>query len=210
MNRPTRVAALTVFVIAALAAGRAVTDALPTEKGELRGSVNPFIVEGQVGEPADLRYAEVTVDRVRPARGFEGITDIESTPGRFVVVDTTIVARDVPRVLGGFTLLAEDGRRFHADGRWPIGGQPAGIPWHVTGVFEVPTDAIQGAVLEVALSDDWWSQRRDQVLHVDLGIGKIDAEEYVVNRDLLARPENGLEPPELEPVGEVPDALIQD
>lgn len=207
MNKPVTLATTTVFVLAALAAGRAVTEALPTESGRNPATADPFIVNAKVGDSADLRYATVTIDRVRPALGVEGIYDVESTPGHFVVVDVTTRVKKRPQALTGFTLIARDGRRYSADGRWPGGAQPAGIDWHLTRVFEVPADAIQGAVLEVALNEDWWEQRRDHVLHVDLGLGKVKAEEFKANQDLIATPVAGIEPIDPTAVGEVPDAL---
>lgn len=205
MNRLARGAALTVFVVAALAAGRAVTDAMPTEPGALKGAAAPFVVDAEVGDTTDLRYATVTVDRTRPAQGIEGTDAIATTPGHLLLVDLEVVAKDEPRVLGGFSLLADDGRRFHADRRWPVGSIPTGVPWHVTVVFEVPADAIEGATLEVAEGHDWWTQRRDHVLHVDLGLDERDAAAYASNRDIAALPANGLNAPETTPVGEMPD-----
>lgn len=206
MNAWARRGGLTVVVIAALAAGRAVTEAMPTDAGALKGAAQPFVVTGAVGQTAHLRYADVTVDGVRPALGIAGAYGPNTTPGHFVVVDLTVRAVDRPLVLTGYSLLATDGRRFSVDRRWSHGEIPTGVRWHQTAVFEVPADAIQGATLEIAKGADWWAQRRDHVLHVDLGLDAAKAREFAANRDVIATPSDGFAAPETTPVGEMPDA----
>lgn len=205
MNRIVRGGATTVLVVAALAAGRAVTDAMPNDLGTLRASADPFVVQARLGELTALRYADVTAVSVRPALGIKGVYGTDTTPGHLVLVDLQLRAHDEPVVLGGYSLLSPDGRRFHSDRRWPIGRIPTGVVWHVTAVFEVPADAIEGAVLEVAKGQDWWAQRRDHVLHVDLGMGAADAESFAASRDIVVANENPLNPPQTQPTGQVPD-----
>lgn len=206
MKRAGRLAATTVFVIAALAAGRAITDAVPTDSPK-RGAAAPFVVEGRLGDPVDLRYATVTVRGVRPALGVEGITNLESTPGHFVVVDLEVVARKEPLVLNGFSLLANDGRRYDQDRRWLSGEIPTGVPWFVTAVFEVPADAIEGATFALAKGAGWWEQRRDHVLHVDLDLDEREADAFAANRDIIERPLSGPEPVSTVPAGTVPEEV---
>ncbi len=205
MNRVLRGGATTVLVIAALAAGRAVTDAMPNDLGTQRASADPFVAHGVVGERTALRYADVTVVAARPALGVKGLYGTDTTPGHLLLVDLQIQAHDEPVVLGGYSLLAQDGRRYHADRRWPIGRIPTGVTWHVTPVFEVPADAIEGAVLEVAKGQDWWAQRRDHVLHVDLGLDAATAKGFAASRDVVTPNEDPLNVPRIEPVGQVPD-----
>ena len=204
MSRWVRTGVLTVVVIAALAAGRAITDAMPNDLTGQRAAADPFVVEGKVGSKARLRHADVTVDRVRPAMGIASTTGRLSTPGKFVVVDLSITARHEPLVLTGYQLLASDGRVFTDDGRWVSGTIPAGITWHVTRVFEVPKDALEGAVLEVAKGADWWEQRRDHVLRVDLGLDEQKAAEFAESRDIVHGPTSGFAEPDLEVMGQVP------
>ncbi|MEO7131065.1 MAG: hypothetical protein ABIZ07_06785 [Dermatophilaceae bacterium] len=205
MSRLVRGAATTVLVIAALASGRAVTDAMPNELGTQMASANPFTVQSRLGEKAALRYADVTAVAARPALGIKGLYGTDTTPGHLLLVDLQIRARDQPVVLGGYTLLAQDGRRYHADRRWPVGLIPTGVTWHVTAVFEVPADAIEGAALEVAKGQDWWAQRRDHVLHVDLGLDAAAAKVFAASRDIVEPNSDPLNPPQIQSIGQVPD-----
>lgn len=210
MNPIVRKGAVGVFVIAALAAGRAITDAMPTDVGKMMGGADPFVVDAKAGEPATTRWAEVTVTDVRPALATGGRHARIETPAHLLLVDLKVKAAGEPRVLGGASLLAKDGRVFHADKRWLITNSiPTGLTWYATPVFEVPADAMQGAVLELGLGDDWWSQRRDDVLHVDLGITAAKAKQFAANKDVVPKPSSGFTPPTTTPLGQVSDAAAQ-
>lgn len=205
MNRAVRSAAITVFVIATLATGRAITDAMPNDVGTMSGSVDPFVVKARVGQRTQLRYATVEVGAVRAAKALTGTDNYDTSPGVLVLADLRVRAVDEPRVLGGLSVLSRDGRVFHADHRWPVGEIPTGLTWHITPVFEVPADALPGARLEVALGSDWWQQRRDHVLQVDLGIDRARGATMAGTRAIVPRPTSGLSAPRVAPVGQVSD-----
>ena len=206
MNRAVSATVTGVVVIAALAAGRAITDAMPTDLSSQRGSAEPFVVDGTMGRETDLRYASIIIKDVRAARSIKGIVGPQTGYGTFLLVDMTIRARSEPVTLTSFMLRTPDGRHYTADSRWGIGVIPTGFVWHHTSVFEVPDDAMQGAVIEIAKGPDWWGQRRDDKLSVDLDIGKTEATEFAATRDFVQAPTDRFNPPETTPLGQVPDA----
>ncbi|MGA9748134.1 MAG: hypothetical protein WBQ50_11820 [Nocardioides sp.] len=194
-----------VLVIAALAAGRAVTDAMPLTPDGARMAAAPFVRDGEVGNPLDLRWAEIEVTRVREAAAVDYLTLVGS-PGVFVVVDLRVVAKQEPRHLGGLHLVDREGRRYDRDTRtgFTFTQAPTGIDWYITVAFDVPPEALPGLELEVAIGEDpWWDNRRDEIGHVDLGLGEDDVERFTGTRDIISDFQAGPTPPETEPLGEL-------
>jgi hypothetical protein len=165
MSWPLRIG-MGVAVLAALAAGQAIDSALPIEHTDAR----PFEHAAGVGERVHMVYADVTVDRVHTAKSLDSPQGEVSTPGRWLVVDATVVAWGRPLAEPGISLQDTHGRTFRIDPRSGYGWEsaPTGVTWRVQMPFEVPKDALQGATLVVTRGAD---DRRDDVARIDLGIG---------------------------------------
>jgi hypothetical protein len=159
-----------VVVLAVLAAGQAIDSALPIDHTDVR----PFEHSAGVGERVHMAYADVTVDRVRAAGSLDSPQGKVGTPGRWLIVEATVVARGRPLAKPGISLEDSHGRTFLIDPRSGYGWEsaPTGVPWRVQMPFEVPKDALLGATLVVARSAN--DHRRDDVAEIDLGIGPGD------------------------------------
>jgi hypothetical protein len=161
-----------VAVLAVLAAGQAIDSALPIDRTDTR----PFEHSAGVGDRVHMVYADVTVDGVHAAKSLDTPRGKVGTPGRWLIVDATVVARGRPLAKPGISLEDTHGRTFLIDPRSGYGWEsaPTGVPWRVQMPFEVPKDGLQGATLVVARSAD--DCRRDDVARIDLGIGAGDVE----------------------------------
>ena len=169
MTWPARIG-MGVAILAALAVGRTIDTALPASSDS-----RPFVHAAGVGDPVHLVYADVTVDAVHTAKTLhtEQGQDV-GTPGRWLVVDITVVARGRPLSKPGISLEDPSGRGFLSDSRSGYSPEyaPTGVPMRVRIPFEVPEDALQGATLVFSRSAD--DDRRDDVARIDLGIGPDD------------------------------------
>jgi hypothetical protein len=177
-----------VAVLAALAVGQTIDAAMPVHSDE-----RPFVHTAGVGDPVHLAYADVTVDAVRTAKTLNpGQGDI-GTPGRWLVVDLTVVAWGRPLAKPGMSLEDSHGRSFHSDPRsgYSWVSAPTGVPWHVRIPFEVPEDALQGATLVV--SRNALDDRRDDVARIDLGIGPDDVARLWSTQETIEVPQAGME-----------------
>ena len=156
-----------VAILAALAAGQAIDTALPVDHTDDR----PFVHAAGIGDRVHMVYADVTVDCVRTAKTQASPPGEVGTPGRWLVVDATVVAWGRPLAKPGISLQDAHGRTFRIDPRSGYGWEsaPTGVTWRVEVPFELPKDALQGATLVFSRSgiDD----RRDDVARIDLGIG---------------------------------------
>jgi hypothetical protein len=158
-----------VAVLAALAVGQTIDATLPGTDDR------PFVHAAGVGDRVQLAYADVTVDAVRVAKTLATNQGDVGTPGRWLVVDVTVVAWGRPLSQPGVSLEDTSGRSFVSDPR--SGYSPlytrTGVPARVHIPFEVPEDALQGATLVFSRSAN--DDRRDDVARIDLGIGPEDA-----------------------------------
>jgi hypothetical protein len=170
MTWPTRIG-VGVAVLAALAAGRTVDAALPIAHTDER----PFVHAAEVGEPVHVVYADVTVDAVHTAKAVDAGQRSVGTPGRWLIVDVTVVAWGRPLVTPGISLQDARGRTFQIDPRsgYSWESAPTGVPWQVQVPFDVPRDALEGATFVFSRSNH--DDRRDDVARVDLGIDADDA-----------------------------------
>ena len=159
-----------VAIVVALALGRAIEAVVPTAT-----DTRPFVRLGAVGDRVHLQYAEVTVDAVRTARHLDNGARRLGSPGRWLVVDATVIARGRPLTTPGISLRDARGRTFLADPRSGYRWIPAptGVPWRVRIPFEVPEDALPGAT--VSLARTMLDDRRDDVARIDLGIDDVEA-----------------------------------
>jgi hypothetical protein len=167
MTWPARIG-MGAAILAALAVGRTIDVTLPGTDDR------PFVHTAGVGDRVHLAYADVTVDAVRTAKSLDTGQGTVGTPGRWLVVDVTVVAWGRPLSQPGVSLQDASGRSFVSDPR--SGYSPlytrTGVPARVRIPFEVPEDALQGSTLVFSRSarDD----RRDDVARIDLGIGPGD------------------------------------
>jgi hypothetical protein len=165
MSWPRRVG-FGVAVLAALAAGRAIDVGLPSDSDD-----RPFVRSGGIGDRVALVYADVTVTAVHTARAVNSGVDDVGTPGRWLVVDLTVVARGQPLATPAISLEDANGRSFSSDlsrSGYSWTSAPTGVPWLVRIPFEVPQDALAGATL--TFSRDVNDDRRDDLARIDLGI----------------------------------------
>lgn len=177
MMRFTRQGLLTaLLVVAALFVGSFVTSRLPQPDQLLAGA--PFLRNGVIGAPVRLRTADVTVQRVQPAKRVELYGQVASSPAIFLVVDVVWAARGEPSTLAGSSpvVVAADGRRFGGTQAVSNSCGPAqpGLAVSCQLPFEVAADALEGARLFIPAGGD--TQVSDDVADIDLGI---DAEAAV-------------------------------
>lgn len=169
-------AGVTAFVIAALAVGRVVGDAAAPRGDKVMEVPHDVVVA--VGEPAELRTATVTVDSVSLATS---VTDelgytVQQTPGVYVVVEITSVARDETAGPLGASLSSADGTRTYARTRPTLSclAQPPGMTQTCGVALEIPPAELEGARL--LLSTHAGDNRFDDQLVLPLGLTPADAE----------------------------------
>ena len=191
-RRVARRAGAGVLVIAALAAGRAVTTAYQDDTGV----DEPYLVSGSLGRPVALRYADVT------ATGVDGSTAVSpnlgmTTTGVWLVVPLKIVTKGEPAQVRYAAVRDTRGRVFVADGsrsQYSPGLAQPGIPRYASVLVELPPDAVPGAHLRVAL--DPLDQRRDSMADIDLGLTETQAREWATRKDKLPVPVPANTPPQ--------------
>ena len=190
MSWPLRIG-MGVAVLAALAAGQTIDAALPIEHTDVR----PFGHSAGVGERIRMVYADVTVDGVHTAKSLESPQGEVGTPGRWLVVDVTVVAWGRPLAKPGISLEDTHGRTFLIDPRSGYGWEsaPTGVTWRVQVPFEVPKDALQGATLVFARTAN--DDRRDDVARIDLGIGAGDVERLWDTQETIEVRQAGMDTP---------------
>lgn len=146
-----------------------------------------------------LRYADVTAVRVGGSSCVSagiGATSVMRTPGVFVVVPLTIVAKGKPADVRYAALRDRQGRTFLATGtRSPFspGTSQPGLPRYASVVIEVPQDAVNGAHLRIAL--DGLDQRRDDMADIDLGLTAANAAEWARSTTEIPIPDPSDQPP---------------
>ncbi|MDT0212884.1 hypothetical protein Q9R29_03200 [Rothia sp. ARF10] len=189
--------ALAAFVLAAMGLGRLITDHVPT--GDVADE--PFTHTGVVGEKVVLDYADVTVTGVHVTPTIMG-NPASAAGGRFLVVDTELVATRAPVFMAGFFLV--DGR----DHRWISSTRGSecvtnaklstGVRHYASFCFDVPKRALSGARL-VATRGTWTSHeselRRDDLADVDLAIKASDVDALWAGTDPVNVKESGPVPP---------------
>jgi hypothetical protein len=162
---------MAVAVLAALAIGQTIDKALPVQHVDDR----PFVHRAEVGQRVSLDYADVTVRGVHATPKLDTPQGDVGTPGRWLIVDMTLVARGRPLSAPGFALEDGRGRTFDVDPRsgYSWEAAPTGVPWRVHVPFEVPADALPDA--QLVITRNTHDSRRDDAAHIDLGISADDA-----------------------------------
>jgi hypothetical protein len=183
------------LILAALAAGRAVTTAFGVDDAVSA----PFLRAGTLGRAVSLRYADVTATSVLGSTCVSngvGATAGMRTPGVFVVIPVVIVTKGKPADIRYAALRDRTGRTFVASGSrssfLPGTGQP-GVPRYASITVEVPPDAVAGMHLRIAL--DGLDQRRDDMADIDLGLTAADTAEWTRSGTTIAIPEGSDLPP---------------
>lgn len=188
-------------VIAAMGLGRLITDSLPLADA----ADKPFFHAGAVGRAVPLAYADITVTGVHVTPTIMG-NPASAAGGRWLVVDTAILARTAPTVMSGFFLVDAQDRRWIASTRGPDCATSTklatGVPNYASICFDVPEQALTGARL-MATRGAWDSHestfRRDDVAEIDLGIEAAEVGALWVGKDAVNVRPSGPVPPESSP-----------
>lgn len=175
------------LVIAALALGRVVTDTWPSGGSD----VDAFERSVEVGETAELRFADLTLDGVRGAEVVDDGLEAASTPGAWLLLDLRFVARGRPLLVSPHVVVVDrEGREFRPDrAGYPWVEAPTGVPWAWTVAVELPPESLEDAVVRVSAND--LDDRRDDVAVIDLGIDAERADEIAGSRFTVQTPETG-------------------
>ena len=157
---------LGIALVAALALGRWIDEAWPTDHMDTR----PFEHHAGVGDRVSLRYADLRVEGVTATTSVATGSTVAGTNGVWLVVDATLWARGTA-FSGGYWRVADaEGRVFEVDSRsgFRVQGATPKVPWHVRVAFELPSGDLAGTTLRLSPYDT--DERREDVAVVDLGI----------------------------------------
>lgn len=193
-----RTVASAALVLAAMGLGRLINDHVPLGDAADR----PFVSTGQVGRPVVLDAADVTVTAVHVTPTVMG-NPASASGGRWLVVDTELLARTEPTLMSGFFLVDARDRRWIASTRGPECAAGAnlstGVRHYASFCFDVPKQALEGARL-LATRGTWTSHesefRRDEVADIDLGIEGSEVDGLWAGQEPLNVRESGPVPPD--------------
>jgi hypothetical protein len=178
MRRLASTAATAALVIAAMGLGRLITDHVPLD----HSADQPFTHTAEAGETVALEYAEVTVTGIHVTPTING-DPAAAAGGRWLVVDTELVATREPTTVLGFFLLDAQDRRYASSSRGSDcsinAGLATGVRWYGSFCFDVPQAALEGTRLVVTRGDhavNGSGFRRDDIADIDLQIEPGDIE----------------------------------
>ncbi|EAP98345.1 hypothetical protein JNB_15313 [Janibacter sp. HTCC2649] len=168
-----RTIAMGAFVIAAMGLGRLITDHVPLEES----ADKPFVHHAAVDERVALDYADVTVTDVHVTPTIMGSPTASAAGGRWLVVDTELLAGRAPVTMAGFFLIDAKDHRWIPSTRAQECEQSvnlsAGVRAYASFCFDIPKHGLEGARL-IATRGPWTSHesefRRDDLADIDLGI----------------------------------------
>lgn len=157
-----------VIVVAGLAVGSAIDRTLPSAQDVLG---EPFVTTVEVGQKAELRTADITVDSWTTANSVTSYGTAYDTVGTWVVLDLHVAAKNRPHTLSGMELVSEGGRTYGGPADVSNGCDPAqpGVPITCQVAFEVPSEDVPGLELHIPAGGVSGSPGDDLVI-VDLGI----------------------------------------
>ncbi|WP_187995046.1 hypothetical protein [Schaalia sp. JY-X159] len=157
-----------VIVVAGLAVGSAIDRALPSAQDVLS---EPFVTTIEVGQKAELRTADITVDSWTTSDSVTSYGTVYDTVGTWVVLDLHVTAKNRPHTLAGMELVSEGGRTYGGPADIPNGCDPAqpGVPITCQVAFEVPSEDVPGLELHIPAGGVSGSPGDDLAI-VDLGI----------------------------------------
>ncbi|MCE0539193.1 hypothetical protein LWF15_27200 [Kineosporia rhizophila] len=187
-------AGVAVLIIVALAVGRFVSQ----YSDDVLGQTRPFLREGTVGKPVDLRYAQVTAtDAQGSACVSAGFNGTFRSPGVFVVVPVKIVPKGRAAQFQYAAIEDSEGRLYTTStlGRssFDMGSAQAGVARYATVMIEMPKDRVAGARLRLALNELYTKQ--DDMTDIDLGISQKDVDAWVKNAETITVGESSDLPP---------------
>lgn len=192
-----RIIASAALVVAAMGLGRLINDHIPL--GDVADQ--PFVHAGAVEETVRLEQVDLTVTGVHVTPTIMG-NPASAAGGRWLVVDTEMVATKQPTRMAGFFLVDAQDRRWIASTRGPECATSAnlstGVRHYASVCFDVPRKALEGAHL-MATRGAWDSHeaqfRRDDLAEVDLGIAAGDVEALWARKDAVNVKASGPVPP---------------
>lgn len=194
MRRSIATAAI---VIAAMGLGRLITDHVPLDEA----AAEPFVRTGAVGQPVALEYADVTVTGLHVTPTVTG-NPAATAGGRWLVVDTVLVARSAPVLMHTFFVVDAQDRRYDPAGRGDEcitnAALATGVPTYASACFDVPKIALEGARLVVARGPyvvNGSGFRRDDIAEIDLGIETSEVEALWAQKDAVDVKQSGALPP---------------
>lgn len=196
-----RAIASAAVVVAAMGLGRLINDHVPLADA----AHQPFVHTGAVGETVRLDYVDVTVTGVHVTPTIMG-NPASASGGRWLVVDTQLLAPREPVHMAGFFLVDARDRRWIASTRGAecatSAGLSTGVRHYASICFDVPRTALYGARL-MATRGAWDSHesefRRDDVADVDLGIRASEVDALWATTEAVNVRESGPVPPEEAP-----------
>ncbi|WP_404385635.1 DUF4352 domain-containing protein [Knoellia locipacati] len=193
-----RAIASAALVIAAMGLGRLINDHVPLSDV----ADQPFVHAGTVGETVRLDQVEVTVTGIHVTPTVMG-NPASASGGRWLVVDTELVATRQPTTVAGLFLVDAQDRRWIASTRGSECVQNAnlatGVRHYASVCFDVPRRALEGARLMVTRGawDSHESEfRRDDLAQIDLGIDRSEVDGLWAQTDPVDVKESGPVPPE--------------
>lgn len=184
-----RVVGTLLVALLLLAGGSALQSWLPGEHDD--PASEPHVRTASVGETVDLRTTDLTVEEVVGSPRLLEFGAEKVSPGLWIVVTYTTVARTENTSISFVEAVDGRGRTWGMVGRstnsCPDG--PPGVPTRCVAVLEVPPDALPTLVLRLARESA--DIRYDVVAEVDLGLTEEDAEE-LGSREPIEVPSTGL------------------
>lgn len=181
-RRGARVLLSAALVLAALGGASWVQEHAPSMADVVR---EPFPHAGTLGHPMALRGARVTVTQVQAGRTVAATAGGSRTSahGVFLAVTMEVQGRTEPASMRDLQVRATGGRLYTASLSQPGGScgpvQPRQT-WRCTTVWEMPADAVNGAVAVIAVGG---STRGDDVAEVPLGLSAADAHAAVTRTE---------------------------
>ncbi len=193
-----RAIASAALVIAAMGIGRLINDHIPLADV----ADQPFVHAGSVDRTVRLDQVDVTVTGVHVTPTIMG-NPASASGGRWLVVDTQLLATKQPTTVAGLFLVDAQDRRWIASTRGPECVQSVnlatGVRHYASVCFDVPKKALAGARLMVTRGawDSHESEfRRDDVADIDLGIAASDVDGLWAGTTAVNVKESGPVPPE--------------
>ena len=192
-----RAAATAAVVIAAMGLGRLITDHVPLDDV----ADAPFVHTAQAGDTVALDYAEVTVTGIHVTPTVTG-DPAAAAGGRWLVVDTELVATREPTRIRGVWLLDGQDRRYASSSRGSEcainAGLATGVRWYGSYCFDVPKEALEGTRVVVTRGEysvEGSGYRRDDVADIDLEIPAGDVETLWAQTEPVDVKSSGVVPP---------------
>ncbi|MGI6878173.1 hypothetical protein [Microbacterium sp. gxy059] len=175
-----------ILVVAALFVGSFVVERMPTPDALLGG--RPFLQETPIGDPVELRTAEVTVVEVQPAKRVELFGQVSEAAGIWLVAEIVWAPIASPSSLGGAFVALEttDGRTF-GDAQTvnnTCGPTQPGLAVACQIAIEVDPDALADAQLLVPAETS--VRAADDVARIDPGIDRATVERWTESDEQIA------------------------